>query len=81
MSKKILISILGIAIFFALFFLLDSYTALFTKSADYAQEIDSTRLETKIKQPIVLYGMVINELSVVEDHVKRNQRFFDLFET
>jgi murein DD-endopeptidase MepM/ murein hydrolase activator NlpD len=81
LSKKILISILGIAIFIALFFLLDSYTNLFTKSADYAQEIDSTRIETKIKQPVVLYGMVINELSVVEDHVKRNQRFFDLFET
>jgi murein DD-endopeptidase MepM/ murein hydrolase activator NlpD len=81
LSKKILISVLGAAIFIALFFLLDSYTNLFTKSADYAQEIDSARVQTEIKQPVVLYGMVINELSVVEDHVKRNQRFFDLFET
>ena len=81
LSKKILISVLGAAIFIALLFLLDSYTTLFTKSPDYAQEIDSTRVETEIKQPVVLYGMVVDDLHVIEDQVKRNQRFFDLFET
>jgi murein DD-endopeptidase MepM/ murein hydrolase activator NlpD len=80
LSKKILISVLCAAIFIALLFLLDSYTTLFTKPADYAQVIDSTRSETEIKHPVVLYGMVINNLSVVEDHIKRNQGFFDLFE-
>ena len=79
LSKKTLISVLGAAIFIALLFLLDSYTTLFTKSADYAQEIDSTRIE--IKQPVVLYGMVVDDLQVIEDQVKRNQRFFDLFES
>jgi murein DD-endopeptidase MepM/ murein hydrolase activator NlpD len=81
LSKKILISALSATIFIVLLFLLDSYTTLFTKSADYAQEIDSTRVETEIKQPVVLYGMVVDDLHVIEDQVKRNQRFFDLFET
>ena len=81
LSKKILISALSATIFIVLLFLLDSYTTLFTKSADYAQEIDSTRVETEIKQPVVLYGMVVDDLHIIEDQVKRNQRFFDLFET
>jgi len=81
LSKKILISALSATIFIVLLFLLDSYTTLFTKSADYAQEIDSTRAETEIKQPVVLYGMVVDDLHIIEDQVKRNQRFFDLFET
>jgi murein DD-endopeptidase MepM/ murein hydrolase activator NlpD len=80
-SKKILIASVGIGLIIATFSLLDSNTSLFTQPADYANEADSSRVEIEIKQPVVLYGMVINELSVVEDHVKRNQRFFDLFET
>ncbi len=42
---------------------------------------DSTHQQIDIKKPVVLYGMTVTELGVIEDHVKRNQRFFDLFDS
>ena len=32
-------------------------------------------------QPLVVYGMQANGLRIIEDEVKRNQRFFDLFDS
>jgi murein DD-endopeptidase MepM/ murein hydrolase activator NlpD len=81
LAKKIPIAFLGTAFFIATFFFLDSHTSVFTRPADYALKADSARTTIAIKKPIVLYGMVINDLQVVEDYVKKNQRLFDLFET
>jgi murein DD-endopeptidase MepM/ murein hydrolase activator NlpD len=79
--KKISIAILAIGLVVVSFFLLDNYTVLFTKSGDYAVEADSARIELEVVKPIVLYGIVVNDLHVIEDHVKRNQRFFELFDS
>ncbi len=79
--KKLSIAILAVGLLIGSFFLLDNYTLPFTKSGDYAIESDSTRVELEVVKPIVLYGMVVNDLHVIEDHVKRNQRFFELFDS
>lgn len=42
---------------------------------------DSVSVETKPKQPVVLYGITVTDFGVIENHVKRNQRFFDLFDS
>ena len=78
-AKKIAITSTVIAILFAAFLIIDTYTAIFTKPGEYAVETDSARVEIEIKKSIVLYGMVVTDLHVIQDHVKRNQRFFDLF--
>ncbi len=61
------------------FFWIDSKTSFFSKQGDYVLETDSvTHVEREIVLPVFLYGMVVNNLHVVEDEVKRNQRFTDL---
>ncbi len=61
------------------FFWIDSKTSFFSKQGDYVLETDSvTHVEREIILPVFLYGMVVNNLYVVEDEVKRNQRFKDL---
>jgi murein DD-endopeptidase MepM/ murein hydrolase activator NlpD len=61
------------------FFWIDSKTSFFSNQGDYALESDSLhRVEREILLPVFLHGMVINNLHVVEDEVKRNQRFTDL---
>ena len=53
------------------FTLLNKYTSVFSTAGDYAA--DSThRVEMEVFKPIVLYGMVVNDLHVTEDVVKRN---------
>jgi murein DD-endopeptidase MepM/ murein hydrolase activator NlpD len=52
---------------------------LFSRSGEYETENDSTHhVEHEIIKPEFLDGMVVNNLHVVEDEVKRNQRFTDL---
>ena len=60
------------------FFLLDSNTSLLSRSGDYQPADTLIRIEKEVQKPIVLYGMVVNELHISEDYVKRNQRFADL---
>jgi murein DD-endopeptidase MepM/ murein hydrolase activator NlpD len=61
------------------FFWIDSKTSLFSKQGDYLEETATvTHVEREIVLPVFLHGMVINNLHVVEDEVKRNQRFTDL---
>jgi murein DD-endopeptidase MepM/ murein hydrolase activator NlpD len=61
------------------FFWIDSKTSFFSQQGDFALETDSiTHVEREIVLPVFLYGMVVNHLHVVEDEVKRNQRFTDL---
>lgn len=61
------------------FFWIDSKTSLFSRAGEYAQESDSSHhIEHEIIKPEFLHGMVVNDLHVVEDEVKRNQRFSEL---
>jgi len=61
------------------FFWSDSKTSFFSQQGNYVLESDSSHhVEREIVLPVFLHGMVINNLHVVEDEVKRNQRFTDL---
>jgi murein DD-endopeptidase MepM/ murein hydrolase activator NlpD len=81
LAKKIGIAFLSIGLLVACFFVLDFYTPLFTKEGDFAVETDSARIVRTIKRPTMVYGMVVNDLLVTEDIVKRNQLFFELFDS
>ncbi|MDZ7648721.1 MAG: hypothetical protein U5K54_16940 [Cytophagales bacterium] len=79
LTKKLL----GIAAFLLVigvaYFWIDARTSFFPHQADYAIESDSSvHVEREIVVPVFLHGMVVNDLRVVEDEVKRNQRFTDL---
>ncbi len=50
-------------------------------SGNKAIASDSVSLGITPKEPLVLYGMTVTDFGVIEDHVKRNQRFFDLFDS
>ena len=80
LAKQIIFSCAGALIIIASFFLFDNYTALFSRKGDFAVEVDSTHVEIEIKKPQLLYGMVINDLLVIEDQVKKNQLLVDLFQ-
>ena len=61
------------------FFWIDSKTSFFSQQGNYVLESDSSHhVEREIVLPVFLHGMVINNLHVVKDEVKRNQRFTDL---
>lgn len=61
------------------YFWLDTNTPWFPHQTDYAPDVDSIHhVEREIIQPVFMHGMVVNDLHVVEDEVKRNQRFTDL---
>ncbi len=61
------------------FFWIDSKTSWFSQPGEYAVEIDTVHhVEHEIIKPVFLHGMVVNNLHVVEDQVKRNQRFSEL---
>jgi len=61
------------------FFWIDYKTSFFSQQGNYVLESDSSHhVEREIVLPVFLHGMVINNLHVVEDEVKRNQRFTDL---
>jgi len=57
------------------------YADQFSISENSSSNQDSTRQQPVAKEPVILYGMTVTELGVIEDHVKRNQRFFDLFDS
>jgi murein DD-endopeptidase MepM/ murein hydrolase activator NlpD len=70
-----IVTIMGVVTFFWL----DSKTSLFSRAGEYAIESDSSHhIEHEIIKPAFLHGMVVNDLHVVEDEVKRNQRFSEL---
>jgi hypothetical protein len=79
LTKKLL----GIAAFLLVigvaYFWIDDRTSFFPHQTDYAIESDSSvHVEREIVLPVFLHGMVVNDLRIVEDEVKRNQRFTDL---
>lgn len=59
------------------YFILDRALASYSQPANFA--LDTVRREEiEIVKPVVLYGMEINNLEVIVDNIKRNQRFTDL---
>ncbi len=78
MIKKTAVTLLVTAVLVFLFFLLDKTTSLFSRVGDYQSADTVKRVEIEVQKPIVLYSMVVNDLHISEDFVKRNQRFADL---
>lgn len=77
---KVLAISLAAATVVLTFFLVDSYSSFFTFDSDEALAENAQRVEAEIIEPTMLYGMVVDSLHIIEDVVKRNQRFTDLFE-
>jgi len=78
-AKKVGIAAGIILVVSVAFFWIDAKTSLFSQQGDYAVESDSSHhVEREIVLPVFLHGMVVNNLHIVEDEVKRNQRFTDL---
>jgi len=67
-------------VIFLSFILLDNGTSLFTRQGDYQAEDTAKRVEMEVQKPVVLYDMVVDDLHVTEDEVRKNQRFGDLLE-
>jgi murein DD-endopeptidase MepM/ murein hydrolase activator NlpD len=77
--KKLLIVIVVIIALVTVFFWIDSKTSVFSRAGEYEVESDSAHhYEHEVILPELMHGMVVNNLHIVEDEVKRNQRFTDL---
>lgn len=77
--KKIVLLVIVLVTSTICFFWIDSQTSIFSRAGEYEIESDSSHhIEHEIIKPEFLHGMVVNNLRVVEDQVKRNQRFTDL---
>jgi murein DD-endopeptidase MepM/ murein hydrolase activator NlpD len=79
LAKKPFVIALIALVLAILFLWIDSATSFFSKPADYAEEQDSVATIAPVHKPVILYGMEVTHLNVVEDVVKRNERFFELF--
>jgi murein DD-endopeptidase MepM/ murein hydrolase activator NlpD len=78
-QKKIYLTVGALALLGLSFFILNTFTSVFTFPADYEAVIDSTKINA-IEKPVYQYkyGILINGLAVKEGYVKRNQLFADL---
>ncbi|MFM8742003.1 MAG: M23 family metallopeptidase [Cytophagales bacterium] len=76
--KRAAVGLGAFLVVLGLFFWIDSNSSLFSKPADYAEEIDSAQLELPLRKSVFLYGMEVTQYNVIEDVVKRNERFFQL---
>jgi murein DD-endopeptidase MepM/ murein hydrolase activator NlpD len=76
--KKILAgAVIFAGILAAGFPLVDRISMAYSREADFEQDTIK-RVETEIEKQVVLYGMTVNHLQVIEDFVRRDQRFIDL---
>ena len=78
--KKTALAVVAGAVLLFLFFTLDNKTSLFSRQGDYLSADTLSRIEIEVEKPMLLYGMVVNDLHISEDQVKRNQRFTDLLQ-
>ncbi len=77
-SIKILVVLLAIAVLIAVgFYTFDRVMLAYSRAGDF--EVDTLRKEKEVETPMVMYGMTVNHLHITEDHVRRGQRFIDLF--
>jgi murein DD-endopeptidase MepM/ murein hydrolase activator NlpD len=79
LAKKPFVIALVAFVLSILFLWIDNSTSFFSKPADYAAEQDSVMVVAPTPTPVVLYGMEVTHLNVIEDVVRRNERFFELF--
>ncbi|MEK6780988.1 MAG: peptidoglycan DD-metalloendopeptidase family protein [Bacteroidota bacterium] len=80
-AKRFVYGCAGILVLVAGLFFLNNHTSLFSLQGDFESAPDSTRVEIEIKKPRLFYGMVVNDLHVIEDQVKKNQLLVDLFQS
>jgi len=81
MRSKVLIISLGVLALIVTLFAVDSATDLFSLGGDFDTQDDySSVVEVDIVEPTLMYGMVIDSLTLTEARVKRNQRFIDLLD-
>ncbi|MEQ9592786.1 MAG: peptidoglycan DD-metalloendopeptidase family protein [Cyclobacteriaceae bacterium] len=81
MRSKVLIISLGVLALIVTLFAVDSATDLFSLRGDFDTQDDySSVVEVDIVEPTLMYGMVIDSLTLTEARVKRNQRFIDLLD-
>ncbi len=78
--KKIITGcVAGSALLATGYFSLHRVSSSYVSQGDFA--VDTVqRKEKEIIKPVLLYGMEVNDLHIVEDVVKRNQRFSDLLQ-
>jgi murein DD-endopeptidase MepM/ murein hydrolase activator NlpD len=80
--KKVAVGcVVGLGLMATGYVLVDQLALSYTHPADFA--MDSTAMERKeiaVVEPVYKYGMQVNDLHVIEDVVKRNQRFTDLLQ-
>lgn len=78
--KKFAVGFAGLVVVLAIgYFILDRALLSYSHPADFANDT-SRREDIEIVKPVVLFGMEVNNLEVIVDFIKRNQRFTDLFE-
>ncbi len=58
--------------------LVDKFFVSYSRPGDFAKDT-LQREEKEVTKPVILYGMVVNNLHIVEDFVRQNQVFADLF--
>lgn len=76
--KKIFLGVTAV-IFLTGILLADRISLSYSAEGDFAADTVS-RQEIEIEKPVMLYGMMVNNLHVAEDVVRRNERFADLLE-
>jgi murein DD-endopeptidase MepM/ murein hydrolase activator NlpD len=78
--KKVAVGcVVGLGLMATGYVLVDQLSLSYTHPPDFAKD-SLQREEIEVTQPVLMYGMVVNDLHVVEDVVKRNQRFSDLLQ-
>lgn len=76
-KKIILLAITVIGLTVIAYPVVDRLSLAYFREGDYQRDT-LQRTEKEIEKPVLLFGMVINNLHVSEDHVRRDQRFVDL---
>ncbi|HEY9046188.1 MAG TPA: peptidoglycan DD-metalloendopeptidase family protein [Ohtaekwangia sp.] len=75
--QKRWLSFLGIAVMVVAVVFINRY---YLPTLDQQASVDSLDFNIKIKEPSVLYGMVVDDFLVIEDKIKRNERLGDILE-
>lgn len=73
-------AIATVAAIVSAFYMLDAY-GTFSHEADYmVADGEFERSDVVFYEPTLMHGMVVDSMHIIEDVVKRNQRFIDLLE-
>ena len=78
-KKLILGFVVSTGLLVAGYVFMERTTSLYSTVGDFARD-SVHREEKEIDKPMMMFGMMVNDLHILEDVVKRNQRFTDLFQ-